>query len=178
MEYEFKLSDENYTPEELVSEVRHVLETIDLDPASCAQAQALIRAGNYFSAEKNPNEAFNTPWQGRVFLNPPYSRGEVTRWLDRLGAQLCEGRTKAAMVITSNDTTAKWFQFIWGADRLVFPNRRIGFYGPNNHHGTNRAGNVISLFVGPETKPVERAGYLARWDEVYASRSKTIKIGF
>lgn len=59
---------EHYTPREVVEAARATLGAIDLDPASCAEANATIRAAKIFTREDN---GFTRPWHGRVFLNPP-----------------------------------------------------------------------------------------------------------
>ena len=61
-------SGEHYTPEEYAEAARYVLGAIDLDPASCATANAIIRAGWYYLAEE---DGLTQPWFGRVYLNPP-----------------------------------------------------------------------------------------------------------
>lgn len=61
-------SNEHYTPGEIVWRVRHTLGAIDLDPASCAQANTIVRAKRYFDEQQN---GYGLPWNGRIFLNPP-----------------------------------------------------------------------------------------------------------
>lgn len=65
-------SNSHYTPPEIVAAARATLGgTIDLDPASCEKANAIVGAGRYFSAEDN---GFTKAWWGRVLLNPPGGR--------------------------------------------------------------------------------------------------------
>lgn len=61
-------SAEHYTPRDIVNRAREVLGPIDLDPASCIEANEWIRAARYFTRE---DDGFIRPWAGRVFLNPP-----------------------------------------------------------------------------------------------------------
>ncbi len=63
-------SPEHYTPGDIVERARFALGGIDLDPASCAEAQSWIKAGAYYSSE-NGEDGWMKPWVGRVFLNPP-----------------------------------------------------------------------------------------------------------
>lgn len=42
--------------------------SIDLDPASTAEANAAVRAERFFTKEDN---GLLEPWRGRIFLNPP-----------------------------------------------------------------------------------------------------------
>lgn len=61
-------SAEHYTPVEFVEAAREVLGEIDVDPASCASANTLVRAREFYDLERN---GFLRPWHGRVFVNPP-----------------------------------------------------------------------------------------------------------
>jgi hypothetical protein len=59
---------EHFTPPDIVDRARRALDGIDLDPASCEEAQRYIQAAAYFTAEQ---DGFVRPWTGNVFLNPP-----------------------------------------------------------------------------------------------------------
>jgi hypothetical protein len=54
------------TPDHILALAREVLGTIDLDPATDAEAQTHVRAGQYYFAG-----GLYVPWHGRVWLNPP-----------------------------------------------------------------------------------------------------------
>lgn len=59
---------EHYTPGYIVDAARATLGGIDLDPASCPEANALVRARKIFTRE---DDGFTKSWHGKVFLNPP-----------------------------------------------------------------------------------------------------------
>jgi hypothetical protein len=62
-------SNEHLTPPAIVEAARVALGgVIDLDPASCAEANEWIGANKIFTYEDN---GYKKPWAGRVFLNPP-----------------------------------------------------------------------------------------------------------
>lgn len=61
-------SSDHYTPRHIVAAARVSLGSIDLDPASCAEANEEIKASTYYS---EADDGFTRPWSGRVFLNPP-----------------------------------------------------------------------------------------------------------
>lgn len=66
-------SNEHYTPPEIVEAARAVLGQIDLDPATCAVANRIVRARLFCSEQQS---GLDQDWNGldgpaRVFLNPP-----------------------------------------------------------------------------------------------------------
>lgn len=79
-------SPEHYTPGEFVEAARHVLGAIDLDPASCARANATVRAARFYSAK---DDGLAQPWHGRVILNPP-GDGNRGRLVKAFWRKACE----------------------------------------------------------------------------------------
>jgi hypothetical protein len=73
--------DEWYTPAKHIDRVRRVLGSIDLDPASNLEAQKIVKAKRFFS---KADDALTHPWHGRVWLNPPYSRGLLLNFVSKL----------------------------------------------------------------------------------------------
>lgn len=61
-------SPEWFTPRPFVEAAREVLGGIDLDPASHAEANRIVRARRFYDERAN---GLRRPWSGRVFLNPP-----------------------------------------------------------------------------------------------------------
>lgn len=62
-----------------------MLGAIDLDPASCAQANAIIRAGRFYTQEQ---DGLTQPWFGRVYVNPPGDkRGQLIKAFWRRACQ-------------------------------------------------------------------------------------------
>ena len=72
---EGKTSDECYTPRSLFD----LLDIeFDLDPASCPPELSAVPARRMFTIE---DDGLSQPWEGRVWLNPPYSK--PAPWVDR-----------------------------------------------------------------------------------------------
>jgi len=63
-------SVEHFSPPHIVEAAREVLGAIDLDPASCEEAQKVVRAARWIGLPTDGLAAHST-WKGRVLLNPP-----------------------------------------------------------------------------------------------------------
>lgn len=64
-------SEEHFTPEYVVTAGRKVLRAIDLDPATCWEANRLVKAKRIYTRK---DDGLSKPWEGTVFLNPPGGR--------------------------------------------------------------------------------------------------------
>lgn len=77
-------NSEFMTPQWITDWAHYVMGGIDLDPASCAEANRTVRAEWYF--DKAQNGLFQ-PWHGKVWLNPP---GGL---VDEAGREVIRART-------------------------------------------------------------------------------------
>jgi hypothetical protein len=96
---EGKTSDEWYTPKWLfdLMAIR-----FDLDPASSPPELSVVPAARIFTVD---DDGLSLPWEGRVWLNPPYSN--PTPWVDRF---LGHGHGVALLPSTS---TGRWVDRMW-----------------------------------------------------------------
>ena len=125
-------SPEWYTPRQFVDAARQVFGgRIDLDPASCAEAQRTVQANVYFDEERN---GLGMQWRGRVWLNPPYGRKHVKVWVQKLVDEYQAGNIDQAILLVKNGTETQWFKELWKGS-LCFVNSRIRFEGPNRKDG-------------------------------------------
>src|SRR6266496_6027731 len=62
-------SNEWFTPARFTKAASEVMNGIDLDPASCKEANLIVRAKKFYSKEDN---GLIQPWYGNVWLNPPF----------------------------------------------------------------------------------------------------------
>ena len=96
---EGKTSDECYTPRSLFD----LLDIeFDLDPASCPKELSAVPARRIFTVE---DDGLSQPWEGRVWLNPPYSK--PAPWVDRF---IDHGRGIALLPASRN---ARWLDHVW-----------------------------------------------------------------
>lgn len=90
----------------------------DIDPCASTVRPWDCAAVNVVEAE----DGLSLPWRGVVWLNPPFDRYQIGRWIGRLadhgnGIALVHARTEAA-----------WFEPIWrSADLILFMADRIKF---------------------------------------------------
>lgn len=105
-----------YTPSVYIEAVREVLGSIDLDPASCNEAQKTVKAAKYYTVKDN---GLKQPWSGSVFLNPPYSKtgGKSNQELfsSRLIYEYQLGNVTEAILLVKSALGYRWFEQLWDA---------------------------------------------------------------
>jgi hypothetical protein len=116
-------SQEHYTPQWLVDAVWDVMGRIDLDPASCSKANAMVEASVYHGADDALSKrgdwsgitdglvaAGTLGWHGNIFLNPPggyMTIGDkrvscVPQWWRTLVQQWQRGNVEQAIFLAFN----------------------------------------------------------------------------
>lgn len=137
-------SNEWYTPARYVQAARDVMGGIDLDPASCAQANEVVKAARYFTID---TDGLAHDWPGRVWLNPPYGRiagkSSAAAWSGKLIGQYLAGITTQAILLVNACPGDRWFMplFAWP---ICFTDHRIRFY---NSQGVARQPTKGNAFV-------------------------------
>ena len=118
--------NEWYTPAEYVEMAREVMGGIDLDPASCAQANEVVGAATFYTKE---DDGLSKDWAGRLWLNPPYSRDLMPAFVEKLRESFIDGDVQQAILVSHNNTDTGWFHALAGvASAICFPKKRIRFY--------------------------------------------------
>jgi ParB family chromosome partitioning protein len=131
-------SNEWYTQAIHTDAARAVMDGIELDPASCAAANAFVRADRYYTQEQN---GLLQDWTSRsLWLNPPFGnlngKSNMAMWAVRLIDEYTSGRVGQAILLCMANTEALWFQPLWGYP-LCFPCPRVLFHrasGKLDHH--------------------------------------------
>lgn len=84
------------------------------------------------------------PWNtgGMVWLNPPYTRGVIGKWMDKMVAHPGGG-----VALVRAELTAPWFRrCVWGAaSRIAFFNRRIHFCHEDGTESKHNSGCPMCL---------------------------------
>jgi len=154
-------SNEHYTPSIIVEAARELMGGIDLDPASCAEANETVRAEMFYDQSDG---GLSLGWPGRVFLNPPYGWDESSKqpgksrsgvsnqqlWSQALFSGYGQGVTTEAVGIFGARIGEAWFQPLWG-HCICFP-RRVAFNTPGGGVGTQPNGATAIVYLGPQVE--------------------------
>lgn len=130
---------EYYTPPEYIALARLVMKDIDLDPASNPTPQQWIQARRFYTKSDN---GLGQPWQGRVWLNPPYN-GNSAKWSSKLVREYQEGRVSEALLLVNSKLGYNWFEELWdAADSTCFVRQRIAFISSDDKPKTDGDGKA------------------------------------
>ncbi|SDR52667.1 chromosome partitioning protein, ParB family [Rhizobiales bacterium GAS113] len=147
-----------YTPAKYLDLARQVLGGFDLDPASHEVAQRNVRADKFFTAEQSGLEQ---EWNGRIWLNPPYSHPLLGKFIDKLLGGYEAGRISAAILLTNNFSDTLWFhKAARAANALCFTKGRIRFEDPVGKPLESPVQGQSFFYFGPD---------VARFHEVFGS---------
>lgn len=156
-------SSEWYTPAKYIEAARELMGAIDLDPASCEQANQTVCAERYYSAA---DDGLAQQWRGRVWLNPPYGRdstGESSQgvWSQHLAEEYEAGRVSEGVLLVNAVTGCRWFAPLWRRP-ICFVYGRIGFTRPSGVALSPIHGNVLVYFGTQVARFVEMFSGLGR----------------
>ena len=139
----------------------------DLDPCAATVRPWDCARINYTERD----DGLSKPWRGRVFLNPPFDRYIVGRWIQKLaqhnrGIALLHARTEAG-----------WFEPIWEhASGILFLGDRIKFCKPDGSEQPANSGApaVLVSFGAKDLACLRSCGIagtlITEWENVEASR--------
>lgn len=129
------------TPQQYIESARKVMGSIDLDPASCAQANLIVKASRFYSEE---NDGLSQPWSGNVWLNPPYS--SVKLFVSKL---LESEEVRQAIVLVNNATETGWCRNLAShASACVFHTGRLPFIKPGSNETSAPMQGQIFFYLG------------------------------
>lgn len=146
-------SVEYYTPPEYIEAARNVMGAIDLDPASCDEAQRWIKANKHYTIE---DDGLKQEWAGRIWLNPPYSktgaRSNQEIWATRLIAEYKAGRVTEAILLIKAALGYNWFETLWYDWPICFARKRISFIKADGSDDGQSKQGTIFLYLGTNTQ--------------------------
>lgn len=123
-------SDEWYTPKFIIDS----LGKFDLDP--CAPSVPLFKTAEVMYNEFD--DGLSQKWEGRVWLNPPYSRPLISKFMRRMA----EHNRGTALIFSRTDT-----EVFGRATAVKFLKGRIKFLRPDGTEaGTPGCGSVLIAY--------------------------------
>ena len=137
--------NEWYTPPEYIQAARDVMGEIDLDPASSEIANRIVGAKVFYTAD---DDGLGWAWDGRVWMNPPYSSELIRRFVEKLCYHFETGDVTESIVLVNNATETIWFRNLSNfASAVVFPQTRVKFLDPEGQPGAPLQGQAV-LYLG------------------------------
>lgn len=105
-----------------MSDLENEFGKFDLDPC-CRRETA--KAARFFTKE---DDGLNQLWNGKVFLNPPYSKPGP--WLKKSLEEIGAGRVSLVVALIPASTDTQWFHlYVKNHAEIRFVEGRIRFYG-------------------------------------------------
>ena len=148
--YHLSLSDEHGTPQPLFDRLNDEFH-FDLDVCATAPHEVLVNPsgfsqsplaaikpatmldpGNakcpiYFDKEA---DGLSQHWFGRVWMNPPFTKGQVGKWVEKLVHELVDGRIDLAVALVAARPDTKWWEKVATyASEIRFLKGRLTFEG-------------------------------------------------
>jgi DNA N-6-adenine-methyltransferase Dam len=123
----------------------------DLDPCAAHPRPWDCATANYIETD----DGLRRRWHGRVWLNPPYDRYEVARWIRKLadhgqGTALLHARTEA-----------EWFTPLWeAASSILFMADRIKFCRADGTEQPHNSGAppILATFGAADAERLRQSG--------------------
>lgn len=140
--------NEWYSPQAVVEAARRVMGGIDLDPASCKEADKTVQAIRYYT---RADDGLARPWHGRVWLNPPYDTF-APKFFVKFCAEYAAGNVpQACLLLGTHHLTTRWYQEAKSFSTvLCLPAGRLKFTGRLGRGNPPMHGSAI-LGVGVDT---------------------------
>lgn len=156
-------NNEWYTPLEYINAARQVMGDIDLDPASSDIANEVVQAETYYTLQ---DDGLRHPWFGRVWMNPPYAKGVVDAFTEKLVRCYQDGDVEEAIVLVNNATETAWFRpLIAVASAVVFPFGRVRFWRPDGETGDPLQGQAV-IYLGDQANKFKNAYSVFGWGAI------------
>jgi ParB family chromosome partitioning protein len=128
---------------------------IDLDPASCAAANLIVKATRYYTQEQN---GLALPWHGNIWLNPPYGRSAkmqgqhkstIGLFIEKCLTSYTAGHVTQAIILATTEVNAKWFYPLWHYP-ICIPDHRVSFLVPiKQENNYKQMFGTCFVYLGP-----------------------------
>jgi hypothetical protein len=140
------------TPSEWIERCRRVMSGIELDPASCREAnEKVVKAVRFFDEKM---DALKRSWEcSTLFLNPPYSPILTKKFAAKFRNEWESGKIRQAIILVNNTTeTGAFDMFSRCATAHAYPRKRIQFIGVEGRSKTQNTRAQTFFYCGPRWK--------------------------
>lgn len=145
-------TDEWYTPPSIFTKLGH----FDLDPCAACEPLWKIAYTNYTALD----DGLSKPWFGRVWLNPPYSRPLLERFVEKMADH------GNGIALLFNRCDCKLFQDVIfrKADGILFIKGRVKFHSDDGaQKGPAGSGSVLIAFGKENADKLQISGVLGHY---------------
>lgn len=127
------------------------LGVFDLDP--CSPNNLPWKTANKFYSLENGEDGLSLSWDGRIWLNPPYSN-----WVPFM--EKLKNHGNGIALIFARTETKGFFDHVWNdADSILFLKRRVKFVKADlSGGGSSTAPSVLIAYGENNTKALENSG--------------------
>ena len=141
---------EIYTPGFIIEAARVALGGfIQLDPASSLEANATVRATDFFTREE---DGLKQPWIAEtLWMNHPFSREFNRVWVRKLVLEHMAGNVKRACCITFASTSEEWFRPLMEFPQcFLYPRTNYVLPDGTTYRGVTKGSVVTALGIAVE----------------------------
>ena len=134
-----------YTPQAYIDAARQAMGSIELDPASCAAAQDVVKAEVYYDAD---DDGLAQDWRAdTLFINPPFASKLINAFAEKLIDALDRGLVKQAVWLANNSSETAWWRMLAArANCVYFPAERLPFWKSDAKSTPGPVGQTLFYF--------------------------------
>lgn len=141
----------------------HIIEALgkfDLDPCAPTEKPGWTKCTKEYNITHN---GLAQPWQGRVWMNPPYGKG-MDKWLKKL-----KEHGNGIAFIFARTETRQFFDHIWqDADAILFLKGRVKFHAPDgSQKGPANAPSVLVAYGKQNAQALKKSGIAGAYIELH-----------
>lgn len=134
-----------YTPPDVFAEYAAIYGPFDLDPCADPRSPIWPLVPEHWTVV---DDGLAQPWNGRVWLNPPYGR-EIGRWTARAAEEVAAGRASVVVCLVPARTDTAWWAAAVKAGAIpCFRTGRVRFLRPDGTTGQGAAFPSAVLVFG------------------------------
>lgn len=143
-------TEEWFTPPHIIELVKAVFGgRINLDPASCREANVYVDAISFYDKE---DDGLKQPWFAKVFLNPPFGK-EGTKslagiWLETMYEKYLAGEFREGIALTHTRPGYEWYESMIREVPICQTREKISFISSTGKKGSGSKTSQTFFYFG------------------------------